>query len=133
MLIQYKIKMPNRIRYIIAISITILLGLASRKFSATDSWVHLYFGDILWTTLFYFIFRFLFILKTLNLSLVLAIIWSYAIEFSQLYHPPWLDAVRNTTLGGLLLGFGFLWSDLVCYVIGAILGYFIDKFWISKI
>jgi glycopeptide antibiotics resistance protein len=118
--------MPNRIRYFTAISITIILGLASRKFSATDSWVHLYMGDVLWTMLFYFCFRFLWIHKTLTFSLLFAIVWSFLIEISQLYHPPWLDAVRNTTLGGLLLGFGFLWTDLVSYVIGAFLGYFID-------
>jgi hypothetical protein len=118
--------MSKQFHYFIAISITTILGLASRKFSEGDSWIHLYIGDILWTTLFYFIFRFLFIHKTLNFSLLLAIVWSYAIEFLQLYHRPWIDAIRNTTLGGLLLGFGFLWSDLVCYVIGAVLGYFID-------
>ena len=38
----------------------------------------------------------------------------------------WIDAIRNTTLGGLILGFGFLWSDLVCYTIGIIVGAIID-------
>ena len=42
----------------------------------------------------------------------------YGIELSQLYHALWIDAIRNTTLGGLIIGFGFLWSDLVCYTIG---------------
>ena len=118
--------MTHRYHYFTAIFITTILGLASRKFSEGDSWMHLYVGDVLWTTLFYFIFRFLFIHKTLNFSLLVAIAWSYAIEFLQLYHRPWIDAIRNTTLGGLLLGYSFLWSDLVCYVIGACLGYFIE-------
>ena len=51
---------------------------------------------------------------------------SYSIEISQLYHAPWIDAIRNTILGGLILGFGFLWSDLVCYTIGIIIGIIID-------
>ena len=55
-----------------------------------------------------------------------AIIFSYSIEISQLYHAPWIDSIRNTTLGGLILGFGFLWSDLVCYTIGIIIGIIID-------
>ena len=55
-----------------------------------------------------------------------AIILSYSIEISQLYHAAWIDAIRNTTLGGLILGFGFLWSDLVCYTIGIIVGAIID-------
>jgi len=37
---------------------------------------------------------------------------------SQLYHAPWLDAVRATRPGALALGQGFLWSDLACYAAG---------------
>ncbi len=34
--------------------------------------------------------------------------------------------IRQTTLGGLILGFGFLWSDLVCYALGVELGVLVD-------
>jgi hypothetical protein len=37
---------------------------------------------------------------------------------SQLHHAPWIDAIRNTRPGALVLGYGFLWSDLACYVAG---------------
>jgi hypothetical protein len=40
------------------------------------------------------------------------------VEISQLYHAPWIDSIRQTTPGGLVLGFGFLWTDLVCYSVG---------------
>ena len=49
------------------------------------------------------------------------------IEISQLYHAPWIDSIRATTLGGLILGFGFLWSDLICYTVGIVIGAIIDK------
>ncbi|MCY7330065.1 MAG: DUF2809 domain-containing protein [Saprospiraceae bacterium] len=39
----------------------------------------------------------------------------------QLYHAPWMDGLRVTRLGGLILGFGCLWSDLGCYTLGAFL------------
>jgi hypothetical protein len=52
----------------------------------------------------------------------LAIVSSLAVEVSQLYHSPWIDAIRRTAVGGLLLGFGFVWSDLVCYAVGIGLG-----------
>jgi hypothetical protein len=42
-----------------------------------------------------------------------------AVEISQLYRAPWIDALRASRLGGLVLGRGFLWSDLVCYAAGA--------------
>jgi len=59
---------------------------------------------------------------------ILALGFSFAIEFSQLYHALWIDQVRHTALGGLILGFGFLWSDLICYIIGIILGIGIEKY-----
>lgn len=31
-------------------------------------------------------------------------------------------SIRQTTLGGLVLGFGFICSDLVCYSVGVLLG-----------
>jgi hypothetical protein len=52
----------------------------------------------------------------------IALSLSVAIEVSQLYHAPWIDAIRRTLPGGLVLGYGFLWSDLVCYAAGVALG-----------
>lgn len=47
---------------------------------------------------------------------------AFLVEISQLYHAPWIDSIRQTTLGGLVLGFGFLWTDLVCYSVGIATG-----------
>jgi hypothetical protein len=41
-----------------------------------------------------------------------------AVELSQLVHAPAIDAVRSTTLGGLVLGSGFDPRDLAAYAIG---------------
>ena len=42
--------------------------------------------------------------------------WIGLFQFvGQLYHAPWIDSVRQTTLGGLVLENGYLWTDLVCY------------------
>jgi hypothetical protein len=57
---------------------------------------------------------------------LLAMILSLAVELSQLYHAPWIDSIRQTTLGGLILGFGFLWSDLACYAVGVGLGVILE-------
>ena len=59
--------------------------------------------------------------STMRLALY-ALLFSYTIEFSQLYHASWIDAIRQTRFGGLVLGFGFLWSDLVSYVMGISIG-----------
>ena len=57
---------------------------------------------------------------------MLALAFSVAVELSQLYHAPWIDSIRHTTIGGLILGFGFLWSDLACYALGVVLGVLVD-------
>ncbi len=30
--------------------------------------------------------------------------------------------MNTATMGGLVLGFGFLWTDLVCYLVGITVG-----------
>jgi hypothetical protein len=55
--------------------------------------------------------------------------FSVAIELSQLYQASWIDSIRHTTLGGLILDFGFLWSDLACYALGVGLGAAIETHW----
>ena len=68
------------------------------------------------------------------LSAVIALAFAFSVEISQLYQAPWINEIRSTTLGALVLGFGFLVSDLVCYSVGVCAGYLLDVFAkISKI
>jgi hypothetical protein len=41
-------------------------------------------------------------------------------EISQLADWEWLNSIRDQRLGALLLGRGFLWSDLAAYAVGTI-------------
>jgi hypothetical protein len=49
-----------------------------------------------------------------------ALAFCFAIEFSQLYHTPALDALRSTTGGHLVLGNGFDPRDLGAYAAGVL-------------
>ena len=100
-----------------------LMGLASRRFRQhLPSFIGEYSGDVLWALMLFLVVSFVLagrpILQRSIISLVLAI----AVEVSQLYHAPWIDSIRSTILGGLVLGFGFLWTDLVCYLVGITVG-----------
>ena len=53
---------------------------------------------------------------------------SYCVEFSQLIRWPWLVEFRSTTIGHLMLGQGFLWSDLIAYMIGIQLFYILTDY-----
>jgi len=67
--------------------------------------------------------------KTKTIALI-GISFCYLIELSQLYQANWINEIRRTTLGGLVLGYGFLWSDLVAYFIGISVGAAIEILWI---
>ena len=45
------------------------------------------------------------------------------LEFLQQWHPAWLEAIRRTFLGRVLLGTTFDWTDFPHYFIGAGLGW----------
>lgn len=59
---------------------------------------------------------------------IFALLFAFAIEFSQLYHAEWIDVIRDVKLGGLILGFGFKPSDLVCYTVGISIGTTLDYY-----
>ena len=113
----------NRITYLIWIIVTMILGLSSRKFGPyLPVFVRDYAGDTLWALMVFWGIGILFVKMSTGKVMAAALLFSYAIEFSQLYQAEWINALRHTTLGGLVLGFGFLWSDLVCYTVGVLAG-----------
>ena len=108
----------------------LLLGLASRRFLDNYSFIKLYAGDGLWALMVYFGFAFTFTQWSVQSIVASALGFSFGVEMSQLYHAPWIDALRATRLGGLILGFTFVWSDLICYSVGVGLGALIDAYFI---
>ncbi|MGE7915793.1 DUF2809 domain-containing protein [Lysinibacillus xylanilyticus] len=117
-----------RIAYLIAIVITILLGLASRKWShLLLSFVAQNAGDVLWAMMVYFGFRLLLVRKNILTAIVLSFLFSFSVEFSQLYQEDWINQIRGTSLGALVLGKGFLAVDLIRYTAGIIIATVFDK------
>ncbi|WP_427110741.1 DUF2809 domain-containing protein [Lysinibacillus xylanilyticus] len=117
-----------RIANLIAIVITILLGLFSRKWSIQlPSFVAQNAGDMLWAMMVYFGFRLLLVRKSTLTAIWLSFLFSFGIEFSQLYQEDWINQIRGTTLGALILGKGFLAEDLVRYTVGIIVASVLDK------
>jgi len=57
---------------------------------------------------------------------LLALGISYLDEVSQLYHAPWIDSIRHTTPGHLLLGSTFSWLDMAAYTVGIGVSILID-------
>lgn len=126
--------LKNRIVYIVLFFIVIILGISSRTFSdVLPLFVSRHFGDALWASMVYFGCRILFLKQRLFMSVVLSLVFSYSIEFSQLYQADWINNLRSTLLGALILGKGFLSIDLIRYVIGIVCSWVIDRYAISRV
>lgn len=111
----------------LAALVAALLALASRRYgSALPLFVARYAGDTLWATMVYFAVGAVLPRASALWVAAVALAGSYAVEVSQLYHTPWLDDFRRTGFGGLLLGHGFLWTDVACYTVGVALGWICD-------
>jgi hypothetical protein len=107
----------------VLIAVVVAFGLASRRFGRTlPAFVAAYAGDTLWSLAAFLFIGIVLPRAPTRTVAVLAMALSSAVEVSQLYHAPWIDSIRHTTMGGLVLGFGFLWSDLACYAVGVGLG-----------
>lgn len=117
----------NRIIYSITLLLTIILGLLSRRFSCLfPIWINAYLGDALWALMIYQIFAIIYKGKSIRTVAILSILFCYLIEITQLYHASWIESLRSTTLGGLVLGYGFLWSDILAYSIGVFSGIVVE-------
>lgn len=112
---------------------TTVSGLASREFAADlPGFVAAYAGDVLWAAALYWFLALVLGKRSTHLIAALALVLSFAVECSQQYRAPWIDGLRRSTLGGLLLGHGFLWSDLLCYTLGIVIAATLDAVWLFR-
>jgi hypothetical protein len=117
----------HRFFQIVLIALVCLLGLGSRRYShALPAFIAAFVGDTLWALAAFLGFGLVLPRSSTRTIALLAMSFAVAVEISQLYHAPWIDSIRQTTVGGLILGFGFLWSDLACYAVGVGMGMLID-------
>ncbi|MBX7221605.1 MAG: DUF2809 domain-containing protein [Blastocatellia bacterium] len=113
--------------------LVVVTGLASRKFGHhLPGFIAAYAGDALWALLVFCLLGLVWNRLATGKIAVAALVISYVVEFSQLFHPGWLEAVRHTLAGRLVLGTTFVWSDLVCYTVGVLVGVGIELIWFRR-
>lgn len=114
---------PARWPYLTSALLVLLLGYGARQYSALlPSFIGAYAPDALWALLVFLLIGAARPDTRLWRTALIALVFAYAIEFSQLYQAPWINDIRATQPGGLVLGHGFLWSDLICYSVGIGIG-----------
>lgn len=120
----------NRVLYAGLALAVVACGLLWRsKFIPLPQWLSNNGGDALWALMVFVGFGFLFPRASTLMVALLALTLAWGIEFSQLYHATWIDAIRATIPGKLVLGNTFNWPDIPAYVVGIVLGALAEWRW----
>ena len=109
--------------------IVIGVGLASRRFPFLfPPFLGKYPGDSLWAMVVYLGWAVLLPKASIARLAVLALGSTWTIEFLKLCPLAWLDRLRHTTLGHLVLGHVFSWKNLIAYTAGIIAAVLIERY-----
>ncbi len=113
-----------RLRTGLVLAVLIPVGLGTKVYSGPlESWVHGSAGGLL-----YVVFWCMVVGAFLPRGRPGRIAWAVfgvtcLLEVAQLWHPPFLEAVRGTFPGALLLGTTFVSSDFPHYAAGTLIGW----------
>lgn len=117
----------SRAWWALLILVIIASGLFVRSSWVPQGFFSKYAGDALWALVVFLGWGFLASRATTFRIAALAILFSILIECSQLYHAPWIDWLRTTIPGRLILGTTFAWADLAAYLVGILAGILGEK------
>ena len=106
----------------ILIGLTIPLGLLSRTSIPMPDIIREYGGDVLSATCICFGVAFVVVRRSTVQRCFLAYLICVLLELQQLLQWRWLVWAREETPLDILLGHGFLWSDIVSYAFGVVFG-----------
>ena len=118
----------SRILYLIFAGAVIGIGLLWRSpLVSLPHFLTKYGGSALWSLMVFFLCGFVATrVRTWAVTLA-AIVISFAVEIGQLYHAPWIDAIRAQRFGALILGSTYAWQDLVAYTVGILVGAALER------
>jgi hypothetical protein len=118
----------NRLLYVGLIALVIAVGLPTRLIPEfLPAFVVDYLGDALWALAIFLLIGIVFPKKRARTIFWIALAVTWGIEFSELYQADWINAIRAYKLGGLILGYTFLPSDLLMYLCGIGAGVILEK------
>ena len=113
----------NRVLYAVLIGLVIGLGLLWRSpLIPLPRGVAKYGGDSLWALCVFLAFGFVFPRTSTARVAFMAVCVAWSIEFSQLSHADWIEKIRATLPGRLILGNTYNTPDLLAYLFGIAFG-----------
>ncbi len=126
---------PQRSRPTYALAVTLVIGIGllwRSKLLPLPQFVAKYGGDSLWALVVFLCFGFAFPRGSTPRLAMVAVGFAWSVEFLQLYHAPWIDGIRATRLGHLVLGNVFNSPDLLAYAVGVGLGAWAERAFLKE-
>lgn len=118
--------------YFLIFIIVIALGLFSRS-EWVPTFIYPFFGDALYAVMVFFLIAVLAPNQSSTYYFSVGLLICFGIELSQLYQAEWLQEIRQHKFGALVLGTGFLWTDLIAYLCGSSLALLIDRYLLANL
>lgn len=114
----------DRIAILVSIVVIVPLGYGIRFSSGLGSpWLHDALGSIAYE-IFWILLVTFFIPKKPVIWVAMGVcFFTGVVEFLQLWQPPFLQMLRSTLPGRLILGNSFAWLDFLPYFVGSFLGW----------
>ena len=112
-----------RIALLISLILIVPLGYLVRFHGPAPEWLNDLFGSIAYEIFWILLIGLLFPKASPLWTAVGVCLATCVLEFLQLWKPPFLQAMRATLLGRLILGNNFAGSDFLSYFIGGFLGW----------
>jgi hypothetical protein len=111
----------SRVTYLVLALATIGIGLAvHRGVGGLSPRARDVLGDALWAMMIMWWIGAIAPAARLPIRSIVALAICFAVESSQYFHAPALDALRGTAIGQLVLGTGFDARDLAAYALGVL-------------
>jgi glycopeptide antibiotics resistance protein len=116
---------PYRLALLISIIIIVPLGYIIRFAKEPGPlWLHDLLGSVAYEIFWILLVALLFPKASPRWTAIGVCLATCVIEFLQLWQPPFLQALRATLPGRLVLGNTFFWSDFISYFLGSFAGWF---------
>ena len=120
---------PNRSRSgtALLLSLVIAAGVASRTAGRGVPVTGKELGDLLWPVMFYLLALLIAPRLRPTSAAAIALLFSMGTEALQAYQAPWINALRDRPVIGMLLGRQFAWHDMACFAIGTAAAWGVDR------
>jgi hypothetical protein len=110
-------------RHLVSLAILIPLGLSTKCYSGPfEQWVRNSAGGILYEMFWIWLIGLIRFHRKPWIAGIAVFAVTSGLEFTQLWHAPFLEIIRGTFPGRTLIGTSFTWTDLPHYAAGCVLG-----------